>query len=320
MVAKNFRDSLPPGTKTLWDKAVEQENYSQAASMLVQTGKIDDAIEFCTQNNRFAEAIDIAVQNKKYDTALILCKQTNNDAKIADILLLKGDKEQAAEQLAKNQQYEKAAKIYFSINQYEKAAVLYARIKQYMDAIMCYQKSGNTDKQLEMQLAAFENDLEIANGDLQAVSVSRMMAIYAAKTLLENPVTTPRALEILKKADAIESTGDELLKEEKYDAAAKCFERIENWKKVLEAYKFANNPNEALAICKKLHDDELEIETLRHFKMYFKLGFKFANLKRFDEALAMLKKIDSNSPEYMSALELQGAIYCKSKRYQDAVF
>ncbi|MBO4351706.1 MAG: hypothetical protein J6A01_12300, partial [Proteobacteria bacterium] len=319
MVSKNFRDSIPATNKAIWDKAIQQENFQYAASLLTQAGNIDDAIDFCTQKNIIPEAIDIAVQNQKFDKAMMLCRQINDESRLADILLLKGEKEKAADLLAKLQHNEQAAKLYFSIKQYEKAAVLYAQIKQYMNAIMCYQKSGNTEKQLEMQLAAFENDLEIANGDIQAVSVSRMMAIYAAKTLLEDPNTVPRALQILKKAEALETTAEELMSAQKYDLAALCFEHDQNWQQAIEAYKLAQKPDQAINLCKDIQNDELEIQVLQFFKLDFKLGFKYANLKRYDEAIAALKRIDSNSAEYASALELQGDIYCKIKRYQDAV-
>ena len=319
MVSKNYRDNIPAKIKAIWDKAIQQENFQYAASLLTQAGNIDDAIDFCTQRNMIPEAIDIAVQNQKYDKALILSEQIHDESRLADILLLKGEKEKAAALLAKLQHNEQAAKLYFSIKQYEKAAVLYAQIKQYMNAIMCYQKSGNTEKQIEMQLAAFENDLEIANGDIQAVSVSRMMAIYAAKTLLEDPNTASRAIQILKKAEALESTADELLSAQRYELAALCYENAHNWQQAIEAYKLAQKPDQAICLCKNLQDDELEIQVLQYFKLYFKLGFKYANLKRYNEAIACLKKIDSNSPEYPSALELQGDIYCKLKQYQDAV-
>ena len=314
-----YRLRLPAADRERWDAAIARNNATGAAQLLVQAGCIDEAIQFCVESSAFSEALEIAIRNQKYDFAVALCRKMNSPLKLAEVLQLKGDFEQAADLLAELQQYEAAAKIYFKIKQFDRAAVLYAKNHQFMNAVMCYQKSGNLAKQLEMQVSAFEYDLALANGDVNAVTVSRSMAIYAASAYLDDEETRLRGLQILKKADALLDTADELKAKQKYEQAAYCYEYAQDLHDALNAYIRAGNADRALDLCGRLHDDNLEIQTLLHFHEYFRVGQKYAQLKHWDEALEALRQIDTSSKDYASAVELQGDIFCKQKNFTDAV-
>ena len=312
-------DKLSGDLLQKYNVAMACENVIQASAILVQAGLVDDAIELCESHGSANEAIDIAVRFQKYEAAERIARNANRLQKLAEIYQLEGKLEDAAEVLLSIKQYDKAAKIYFKIKQYDKAAVLYSKIGQYMNAIMCYQKSGNIAKQLEMQVRAFESDLALANGDVQATSVSRTMAIYAAKTYLKRPETRQKAIEILNKAQALEETAQELEDAGENELAAICFEASNQFEKSYQGYLSMNDFDNAYRMACAAGNTDLEIATLKKFKKFYKLGQKYIEVKRIDDALNALKQVDSDDPHYASALELQGDIYCKQKNYSDAI-
>ena len=313
------RQKLSRTDQIRWDNAITRNNVTQAAAILVGAGFTNDAIEYCLQSGENTIAMDIAIQARQFDEAENLAKMSGNDLKLAEILVLKGDLEAAARLFTRLQQFERAAKLYVQLKMFEEAAVLYIKIDQFMNAVMCYQKAGNTQKQLDTQIHAFEKELALVNGDISAVTVSRTMAVYAAKTLLESTDTVERGLNVLEKAQALESVAAELYAAEKFKQAGYCYERLNRFEEAYDAYRLAGDLSRALLMTQELHDDSREIDTLRHFQMYFKLGQKFIALKKYDEALATLKHINPDDSNYSFALELQGDIYCKLKNYADAV-
>ncbi len=315
----DYIKALSPTAKTKAELAASQNNLALVASILVQEGQIESAIRLCIDSENFAEAIDVAISTKNYDIAEKICIKLNNFNKLAEILLIKGENLKAAEILVKLQNYERAAKLYFNAKEYDIAAELYVKIDQFMNAIMCYQKSGNTPKQLEMQIKAFEFDLAMANGDLQAVNVSRMMAIYAAKMYLENPDTIELGLKTLKQAGAIDDNMiSELFSAGKYLQAGYCLEYVNKPKEALEAYKQANAFDPAYKLVQSKNDFDLEVEILKYFKKYYLLAQKLSTPSHYDEAISALKHIGSDDSDYINALELEGDIYCKQKNYKDA--
>ena len=313
-----LKQNLDPPTQARWDLAIENENFAQAASILTQAGFVDDAIALCMAHDLMDIAVDIAAKSDRLDCAENLCRQSNNLPKLAELLTLKAEYSKAADIYVQLKQYEKAAKLLFNCKKYEEAANLYTKIKQYMNAVMCYQKSGNIPKQLEMQIKAFENDLALANGDLMSTNVSRMMAIFAAKSYLAQEDTRDEGLRVLALAQALEQTAQEFSQAGNPKLAACCYERAGAIEEARNALISINDLSGALRICKEHQNLELEIDTLKRFKKYFKLGQKFISLKRYDEALTCFKRIDSDNPNYANSLELQGDIYCKQKKYSDA--
>ena len=309
---------LPVKLQQQFKSAVDVENFTQACALLHQAGLNDEAINLAQEHGKIDDAIDLAIKAGFLDKAEFIAKKANNILKLADILMLRERFDEAAELYTQSHQYEKAAKLYFKLQQYDKAAVLYADNQRYMDAIMCYQKSGNTEKQLEMQILAFENDLALANGELPLTSVSRTMAIYAAKVYLSKPDKFEAGISVLKKANALLDTAAEMEREGQYEMAAKCYEAADKMAEARESFIMAEDLSNALRICTKIQDDELEIDTLKRFQKFFRLGQKFIALKRFDEAIQALKSVEPDDSSYPSAMELQGDIYCKQKNFGDA--
>ena len=314
-----FRKKLSGDQQQKFKAAMDCENIVQASAILVQAGMVEDAISLCETRGNPTEAIDIAMKFQRYELAERIADEHNLTQKLADIYLLQNKNEEAAEVLLSLKQFDKAAKIFFKIKQFDKAAVLYAKIGQFMNAVMCYQKSGNQAKQLEMQVRAFESELALANGDLQATSVSRTMAIYAAKAYLKDPETRQKGLDILNKAQALEETAQELAREGQNELAAICFEAGNLYEQSYRGYLSIGDFENAYRMAQATGNTDLEIATLKRFKKFYKLGQKYIAARRIDDALSALKQVDSNDPNYVNALELQGDIYCKQKNYSDAV-
>ena len=319
MNVSEYSNKLAPAVRPTFEQAVSQDNVGLAVSILVEEGFSDDAIQFCVDSGNVLDAVDIALNCKKLDTAEKICREHNERKKLAEVLIKKGEFDSAADIYIELENYDAAAKIYFNAKKFDMAAQLYETAGLFMNATMCYQKSGNTEKQLEMQIRAFEHDLALANGDLTAVSVSRTMAIYAAQVYLEKEETRQIGLDTLKSAEALDTAANSLLENGKYLEAAFCLEMDGKLREAYDAFSMAGSFENAYRLCNQLDDENLEIETLRKFKKYYRLAQKLAVPEHFDEAVSALKRVDSLDPDFVGALELEGDIYCKQKKFSDAV-
>lgn len=292
MNINSLSHKLPPEAQKRWEMAIAKNQIDSAAKVLADSGFPKDAIDFCKSKNAVSSAIGIALSHHLYDEAEILCRATKNMPKLAEVLMQKGDLERAAE--------------------------VYESISQFSNAAMCYMRSGNTAMQCEMQIRAFEDELELANGDLETVTVSRSMAIYAAKTLIENPEYRPRALEALHKAEALEDAAREYMQNDRCELAGCCYEAAGKYPEAVEAYLEANHTSAVFSALKRAKDDQLEIDTLKRMHETYRLAQKYAAIKQYNDAVAQLKQIDPDHEDYLNALELQGDIYCKIKNFSDA--
>ncbi|MBQ9395367.1 MAG: hypothetical protein IJU23_07610, partial [Proteobacteria bacterium] len=306
MNVAEYTNKLSPAVKESFEEAVSQENINLAASILVDEGFSDDAIQLCVEHGNVMDAVDLAVLCKKLDTAEKICREHHEQKKLSDVLIKKGEFDAAADILIELQNYDAAAKIYFNAKKFDTAAQLYETAGMFMNALMCYQKSGNTEKQLEMQIRAFEHDLALANGDLTAVSVSRTMAVYAAQVYLEKEETRQLGLETLKTAEALDTVANNLLANEQYLEAGYCLEMGGKLPEALDAFSMAGNYENTIRLCRELGDEKLEIDTLRKFKKFYRLAQKLAVPEHYDEAISALKRVDSLDPDFVGALELEG--------------
>lgn len=314
-----YADKLQSDARQTFERYHNQQAYALAADVLGAKGFIKEAIDYARSFNLLDKAADLALANDMLDEAEAILRLTSNTPKLAECLFAQGKYKEAADSYARLQQFDKAAKAYFQAKEYEKAAILYARNKQYMNAVMSYQKLGNLDMQLEMQVAAFENDLELANGDVSATNVSRTMAIYAAKAYLAKEETQQKALDILQKAEALQTTAESLEQEGNFSQAAIIYEHIGDYEKAQTAHQSDQNFDKAIEMAQVRGDDDAEITLLKQYRHYFQLGRKYIHLKQLDNALEALKHIDTNDPNYNEAMELQGDIYYKMNRFEDAI-
>lgn len=319
MTLNRLKTYLEPTDQKHWNTAIENENYPQAATILTQAGFIQEAIDFCLEFACIELAVEIAIKDNRLDMAEKLCRDHHMHSQLANVMVLKGEYETAAKLYAELNQYEKAAKLYFHCEQYAKAAPLYAQIHKYKNAAMCYQKANDIAKLLEMQIKAFERDMILTNGDMMTINVSRTMAIIAAKSYLEDENMLSEGLRVLSLAQALDSTAQELIEQQRYTLAARCYEYAGLIDDARNAYIADNDISNALRICHQSCNDDYEIDTLRRFKKYFKLGQKYISLKNYEDALESFECIPPENPNYLNGLELRGDIHCKLKNYSEAV-
>ncbi len=306
MNINDIKQNIPSELRSRWEYAVSQNNISQAVALLTGIERVEEAIEFCRIIQEPDRAIEVAIEQKMFDKAEKLCVEYKKQEKLIDVLILKGDQQKAANLLAQSQQYEKAAKIYFNCNQFDKAGEQYEKIHQYLNAVMCYQKAGNTMKQTEAQLKAFEYDYNIADGDLSAINVSRTMAIYAARAYLSIPQKVERALDILKKANALEESASNLAQIDAFVPAALCYEAAGKFEEAIHAYFQAAEYDAARALCLKIKKPELEPEFYKQTQNSYQLGCYYERIGNVDAAIEVLQKIEADDPNSIAALEKLG--------------
>ncbi|MCL2326784.1 MAG: protein kinase [Proteobacteria bacterium] len=295
-----------------------QNAYAQAVDLLIRTGHVNEAVSYGSSLKILDKVADIALQHGHYCIAEGLYRDVGNNTKLAEVIAAQGRHSEAAELLTRLQLFERAAQMYARNNEFDKAAALYARIQQFMNAAMCYQKSGNLPKQYEMQISAFRHDLYLADGDVTAVNVSRMLAIQAAMAFLADERTQQLGLRVLQETQYLNTAAQQLEEEGKLALAALCYEKNEQADKAAIAFEKAGNVCKAAAMFQARNDDAGELALFRRHQKYFSYGRKLFILKRFDEALDALKAIDSTDPTYAMAMELQGDIYSKQGKHEDA--
>lgn len=323
MNLQSLRNKLSPNEQQRFDTAVDSKDLNQVVGVLIDNALFDEAIDYCECQEQFSLALDIATQAHRFERAGQIAQSTGSAQKLAETLVLKGDKDGltfAADIYASLHQYAKAAKIYRSLSCFERAAEFYIQANRFVDAVMCYQQAGNLTKQLSTQIAAFEYELTLANGDINAVSeVSKAMASAAAMSFLKNPDTEQKAIDLLEKIDQLQTAAQKCTKEGRFELAGVCYLRMGALKEARRAFIAAHDADNALAVAKKINNPEIELDTLKQLGLYYKLGQKLIALNRFDDALIALKFVDENDPSSLSAIELRGDIYCKKKDYLEAI-
>ena len=292
-------------------------DYLGAFKSLVVEGHYNEAYQYGLNHQLYTEVALLAASQNDLDAVKSACAGTN-PMQLGDRLMAKNFPLAASVCYEKAKAFEKAARACLKAQDYAHAAELFEAIEQFMDAIMCCQKSGNMKKQLDLQVAAFRHDLALADGDMSAVSVSRMMAIASARVFMEDPETCQKGLDILEETDTIQSMADEYEKSGKYHHAAMCAARMGDYVRALSLFNDANEASHAIKMAKLSGDQELVYRELFKHKRYLSLAKEFISQKRLNDALEALKRIDGSDPTYSDAIELQGDVYVRQKLFENA--
>ncbi len=292
-------------------------DYNSALNILIRTQCEEQAYAYGFGRGLYDRVAFLAAEHDRFDIVRTAAK--NTDAlRLADQMMLKGFFTAASVCYVQSKQFEKAARASIQGRDYNRAAEIYEYNEQYMEAIMCCQKSGNVSKMLELQVSAFRHDLALADGDLTAVPVSRMMAIEAGKTYLSHQETCQKGLDVLEFAGALADVADQYEQSGKASLAAMCAARMSDYVRAMRLYDSIEDSSQAIQMAKLIGDRETLMKELIKHRRYLELSKELIALKRYDEALNYLKSIDPSDRIYPDALELQGDVYCRQKHFEDA--
>ncbi len=296
----------------------EKGDYLGALKALEKGEHYDELYRYGLDRKLNTQVALVAAKQNRLDVVNTAC--INFDAlKIGDMLTSRELYSAASVCYERAKAYEKAARACMKAGDYAKAADHFAALEQYMEAIMCCQKSGNLAKQLELQVAAFRHDLALADGNINACSVSRMMAIASARVYLDDPKTSQKGLDILEETGTLRSMADEYETSGKLQQAAMCAARCGDFIRAMRLFDSINEVSHAIKMAKLSGDRETLMKELYRHRRFLLLAKEFIALKRYSDALEALKRIDSQDPSYADGLELQGDVFCRQRRFDDAI-
>ncbi|MFA5624369.1 MAG: protein kinase [Bradymonadales bacterium] len=312
-------EDLPKALKSQLELHLSKSEYDKAVELLANNERIDLALDLCSKEGLLLNAATILERHGRIEEAREWYERHGNDARLAEFYTTHELYVEAAAIRMKQKLFEQAAQLYQKAGRFEESARIYESLNRYMNAIVCYQKAGLIDKQMQMQVAAFDYDYDLTEGDLAAIPMSLAMAVIAAKYYLTKPEKREKAYEILEKTQALRETAKGYWDEENYELAALLFLRQNSLPEAAKAFEKIGNYEKAADIYRALGDSQAEFRMLAKKNNYLKIGKSLILKRRLNDALTILGKIQKNSPDFAEASELQADILCKQKRFDSAL-
>lgn len=313
----SFTTHLTPSDSQEFKHLDGTGDYQGAFNLLVRAQCDDEAYEYGMDRRLYDNVALMAAEHDRIDLIRKVVKYIDA-LKMAESFTIRGLHKAASVCYQSCNACDKAARASMRAGDYETASQIFEQDKQYMNAIMCSQKSGNKERQHELAYAAFRHDLELADGNIDAVQVSRTLAIQAGYYFLSNQETCQKGLTILEETQALRDTAEKLENAGKIQIAAMCYARLGDYAHAMKLYESINDVSQAIQMAKLTGDRDTILHAFYKHKYYLELAKEFIARKHFDDALEVLKRVEASDPRYPDCLELQGDIYCRQKHFEEA--
>lgn len=140
---------------------IQHQDIPNAARLLIQQEKWEEAIHLYLKNEDEDKAIEIAQQNNKYNVLLDYYKNNNNDSKISWVYDMTGEIEEAIDYFKSKNQLEyviyfakqlkpsDTGKVLKEIGHYEQAAHYFLLENNTEECKNCLKQAGKTTKEIE---------------------------------------------------------------------------------------------------------------------------------------------------------------------------
>ncbi len=292
-------------------------DYLGAFNFLVRAQCDDEAYEYGLERRLYENVAILAAEHERIDVVRRVVKYVDA-SRLADSLMQRNLYKAASVCYESCHAYEKAARASMRAGDYATASLIFEQLNQYMNAIMCSQKVGDRLRQYELAYAAFRHDLELADGNINAVQVSRELARQAGNAFLADPATCQKGLTILEETQSLRETAEKLDAAGKTQLAAMCFARLGDYAYAMRLYESINDVSQAIQMAKLTGDRDTLLRALYKHKRYLELAKEFIARKHYDDALEVLKRVETSDECYPEGLELQGDVYCRQKHFEEA--
>lgn len=313
----DYTTHLTPSDRQAFHHLDATGDYQGAFHILVRAQCDDEAYQYGVERRLYESVALMAAEHNRMDMLQSIVKQMDA-LRMAELFTRKGFHSAASVCYLSCQAYEKAARASMKAGDYETASKIFEQIDQYMNAIMCSQKAGNKERAHDLAYEAFRHDLELADGDMEAVQVSKALAIHAGYSFLNDPATFQKGLAILEETNALQETVDKLEQAGKIQIAAMCAARLGDYMRAMRLYESINDVSQAIQMAKLTNDRNVLLHALYKHKYYPELAKEFIARKHYDDALEVLKRVETSDPRYPDCLELQGDVYCRKKHFEEA--
>ena len=285
----------------LYEKAKDMPN---AARLFERTGHYQKAATAYERIQKFAKAAELyekfylqemtrlngpatiptADQKKQVagyaQTSGRLYAKVNEPAKAAKILMLGGFALEAAQ-------------AYAALGDSAKAAELYLGAKQYHKAAEIYRAAGNHHK---ASLVEAEMHLESHSYSSAAESFEQ------AEDFLQ-------AAELFERAGLLKRAGSMFLKAGDFNRANEIFQTTGDLDQAAAALERAGQPQAAAQLYGKMGQYEHAAELLGTAGDFYQAGVLWQKLGRLEDTIALLQKVETQSPDYVPASVLLGKLF-----------
>ena len=219
---------------------------------------------------------------------------------------LRGVARQAGDLLVKLERFDEAESILLRAGEYARAAKVAFQVEAYDRASEHFLRIGRGD------LAA--KALERAN---DTVGAARVLGEYLrdqgrdeeAAVQLEKAGYHADAADLYRKLKRYLEAGECYWQAEDFEPAAEMFQAGERPDRAGEAFERAGRYDAAAACFEGAGDEARQASLLEKAGEYFEAGQAYANQERTDDAIRVLQRVESDSPDYAEACGQLGALF-----------
>lgn len=211
----------------------QNEQYELAAAIFAEA----------KMPTRAAEAQELAGNSSQ---AIALYKTVGNRKRAGELYAEMGQYEAAAQQMLATGDKRRAAEYFSMAGEHRRAGELFEEQREFLKAAKCYQDAGDTSRQMEMFARAFDEEFELAHGNLKLIESARLMAKQAGVWMAREG-KPDRGIELLRKAGFAEEAAKVLTSSGKGFDAARLLEESGQFDQAARLYAEAGQPQRAAA-------------------------------------------------------------------------
>lgn len=311
-----------------WERAAEfysrAEKWSSAGELYEKAQNLDMAGKMYEKASMFRQAYDMfKASNNNAGAAhvleMLLAEEKSGTGgnispkkrqqleaiaqRSAEFYLKSGEIEKAARVLDAAGLAAPAAKLYLKAGVNDKAATLFLDAGQMLDAASVYEQMGDT-----LRANQLRGEYHRSQGEnIEAAKFFDQAALYTDAASCYKAADEPgKAAEMFVKERSWESAADMFIKAGQLDRAAQALENGRHFREAAQVYA-------------KAGQHEKQAESLSRGGEHYAAGEIFHKLKRFDEAIVELQKVDADTLDFRKASAKLGDIFLQQEKAKLAI-
>jgi len=298
----------PPTLEDNVARLTAEHKVGEAAKLLVDGGRFQEAIALLTQHRRMREAAKIHLRVGDHRQAAKLFSSLKDHETAANCLLKAGDKTGAAAEYEKGGLHETAAGMYLQAGKMAEAAKAYLTAKQYQKAAAVYREVGQKKKAAAIMAAWYKTTGDYLNAgkNLYVAGKLKEAALAFSKAGIHD-----KAAQLLEKIGEFKLAAKARLQLGELEVAAEHLERIGDTAAAISLFEAAGKWNRV-------------VECYKREKNWLSLGNIMMRLEKYDLAIEFFKRLTPLDEGYKesamsmaSILEGQGDFEGAIKKYTE---
>jgi len=279
-----------------------------AAELLFESEQYEAAAALFTEVKMPARAAESQELAGNAAQAIALYKTTGNRVQAGELYAKMGQYEAAALEMVQAGAEKRSAEFFALAGQHRRAAEIFEELGDLQRAAKSYQDAGDLAQQMAMFCRIFEDEYQVAMGELKVIESGRALAKQAATYYLSEGEEFDRGVELLAKAGFNMEAAKAYEDAGQFSKAAEIYEQARMYDEAAQMYEDMNMPQRA-ATCHAeaaMVEGDLEqaagllasageysraAELFMDLRQPGKAASIFLRAKQFDKAAALFEKI-----------------------------